>query len=125
MQLLEEDERYLTERCYQFDLIAEGEVGCLIIKDFPLASGKYDRDIVDLLICIPKGYNTAKLDNFYIDPPIRLKVGGAYPHRGDYFESHIQRKWQRLSRHMSVWRPGIDGLRTFMPFIYHELQNKD
>ena len=127
MQLLEDDENYLKQRGYQYDFVPDGETGCLIIRDFPLAPGKYDRSTTDLLICIPKMYNSAKLDNFYLDPPIRLKAGGNFPDRGDYFEQHTGRKWQRLSRHLPTgqWRAGIDCLRTFMPLIYRELQNKN
>src|SRR5262245_37568477 len=98
MQLLEEDERYLSEKAYAFERIPEGEGGCLIIKGYPLASGKYDRNSVDLLICIPKGYNDAKLDNFYVDPPIHPKGSTEYPPAAAHFEDHAARKWQRFSR---------------------------
>ena len=125
MKLLEEDEHYVSERGYQFDLVADGDTTCMIIQGFPLAPGKYDRDVVDLLICLPKGYNNAKIDNFYVDPPIRLKSSGGFPDRADYFEDHAKRRWQRFSRHMEAWREGIDCLRTFMPFVYQELQNKN
>jgi hypothetical protein len=124
VQLLEEDEAYLKEKGYDYRLAADEEMGCLVITGYALAPGKYDRDTVDLLICIPKGYNDAKLDNYYVDPPVRLKASGQYPQNADYFEDHAGRKWQRFSRHLPQWRAGIDTLRNFLPFVHRELQNK-
>src|SRR4051812_21501836 len=114
MQLLEEDEQYLSDRGLPFELVSDGEGRGVLFKSFPLFPGKYDRDVTDLLICIPKGYNDAQLDNFYVDPPIRLKATGQYPDRGDVFEQHAGRNWQRLSRHLPAWRAGIDTLRSFL-----------
>lgn len=125
MRLLEDDERYLKEKAFEYELASEGDAGCLIFKRFPLAPGKYDRDVVDLLICIPKGYNDATLDNFYVDPELRLKTTGHFPQAAEVFENHVGRRWQRFSRHMPVWRAGIDTLRSFMPAAYRELQNKN
>ncbi len=124
MQLLEDDESHLNEKGYDYRFVPDGETGCLIIAGFALAPGKYDQESVDLLICIPKGYNDAKLDNYYVDPPVRLKAGGQYPQNADYFEDHAGRKWQRFSRHLPQWRPGIDTLRNFLPFVHRELQDK-
>jgi Prokaryotic E2 family E len=124
MELLEQDEAYLKDKGYDFSLASEGENGCLIIKGYRLAVGKYDRDVIELLLCIPKGYNDAKLDNFYVDPPVRLQVTGQYPDRADYFEDHAGKKWQRFSRHLPKWRPGIDTVQTFLPLVHLELQNK-
>ncbi len=124
MQLLEVDELYLKEKGYNYRLMADGEVGCLVITGYALAPGKYDRDVVDLLICIPKGYNDATLDNYYVDPPVRLKANGQYPPNADYFEDHAGRKWQRFSRHLPQWRAGIDTLQSFLPLVHRELQDK-
>ncbi|MDB5340073.1 MAG: hypothetical protein JWN70_5692 [Planctomycetaceae bacterium] len=124
MELLEADEQYLVSRGLNYEVIADGEGLGLVFKNFPLSPGKYDREVTDLLICIPKGYNNAKLDNFYLDPPVRLKATGQYPDRGDVFEPHAGRTWQRLSRHLPKWRAGIDTLRSFLPFAEKELQDK-
>jgi hypothetical protein len=124
MQLLEEDEAYRKEKGYAYELVPEGENACLIIKGYPLSPNKYDRDAVDLLICIPKGYNDAKLDMYYVDPPVRLKASGQYPNKADHFEGHAKRNWQRFSRHLPEWRPGIDTLQNFLPLVHRELQDK-
>jgi hypothetical protein len=124
MQLLEEDESFLKGKGYAYELLPDGENACLVIKGYPVSSSKYDRDVVDLLICIPKGYNDAKLDNFYVDPPVRLKATGQHPHAADVFEDHAGRKWQRFSRHLPQWRAGIDTLQNFLPIVHQELQDK-
>jgi E2/UBC family protein E len=124
MRLLEDDEAYLKEKGFSYDLAADGQAACLIIKDFPLAQGKFSRDSVDFMVCIPTGYNDAKLDNFYVDPELRLKSTGQYPQAADVFEQHANRRWQRFSRHLQIWRPGIDTLKSFLPCAYRELQEK-
>ena len=123
MKLLEEDDAYLNERGYTFELVPDGSGGCLIIKTYPLALGKYDRQSVDLMICIPPDYNDAKLDMYYVDPEIRLAATGQHPEQASHFENHANRRWQRFSRHLPQWRPGIDTLRNYFPLINRELQN--
>jgi hypothetical protein len=122
MELIEDDRAYLDQKAYAYDFLPDGEGGALIIRGYPVAVGKYDHDKIDLLICIPKGYNDAKLDNFYADPPLRLKATGQYPYRADHFETHAERNWQRFSRHLPHWRAGIDTLQNFMAVIHEELQ---
>jgi Prokaryotic E2 family E len=122
MELLEDDKAYLDQKGYAYDLLPDGEGGALIIKGYPVAAEKYDHEKIDLLICIPKTYNDAKIDNFYADPPLRLKSNGQYPDRAAVFEKHAERNWQRFSRHLSRWRAGIDTLQNFMPLVQQELQ---
>ena len=124
MKLLEEDEAYLNERGYTFELVPNGDGGCLVIKTYTLAPGKYDRDSVDLMVCSPPGYNNAKLDMFYVAPEIRLAATGQHPDRASHFEDHAKRRWQRFSRHLPQWRAGIDLLRNYFPLINRELQDR-
>lgn len=124
MELLDEDKAYLDSKGLTYEVVDDGANGGVIFKDFPLAAGKYDREKTDLLICIPKGYNDAKLDNYYVNPPVKLKDGG-YPDRADHFEDHAGKRWQRFSRHVKHWRPGIDFLQNFMPLVERELQGKE
>lgn len=125
MEMLDGDNAYLTEKGLPFQFLADGENGAILFKDYPLAAGKYDRDRTDLLICIPKGYNDAKLDNFYVDPPLKLASGGNYPQNADHFEDHVGRRWQRFSRHLPNWRAGIDLLQNYLPLVHRELQGKE
>ena len=124
MELLEEDEAYLRSKDLSYNFVPDEENGCLIFPGFKLAEGKYDRDQVDLMIYMTKGYNDAKLDNFYVEPAIRLKGTNQFPDRADHFETHAERKWQRFSRHVDHWRPGVDTLKNFLPLVSRELQER-
>ena len=123
MQLPEEDELYLREKGVSYELTAQGNEGFLIIKSYPVNVGVYDRDQTDLLLRIPTGYNMSKLDMFWVDPPLKLK-SGSYPQAAEAFEDYVGRRWQRFSRHLQTWRPGIDGLAMFLSFVQRELHGE-
>ena len=124
MQLPEEDEEYLRQKGYAWELIPVGSEGFLVLKNVAVSADVYDRSTTDVMIRIPAQYNNAALDMFYCEPPLKLKSGG-YPDRADHFEDHIARHWQRFSRHFPVpWRPGVDGLPTLLTFVQRELSRK-
>src|SRR6266545_1938847 len=126
MQLPEDDEAYLGEKRYDWQLVPDGNGACLVIRQYPVSAAVFDRATVDLMIRIPAGYNNAKLDMFYVDPELKLRKTGAYPEAAHVFENHCDRRWQRFSRHLpdGVWRAGIDGLPTMLAFVHRELQAK-
>lgn len=123
MNLLEEDEKYLAEKGYSWELQPDGGNLALIIKNYPVNENVFDRSRADLLIIIPAQYNNARLDMYYVDPPLKNK-DGSYPQAADQFEDHAGRRWQRFSRHLDTWLPGIDTLAGFMSLISRELQRK-
>lgn len=120
MQLPEEDELYLKEKGFSYEVMPQGNEGLLIIKDYPVNSAIYDHEKIDLLIFIPTGYNISKLDMFWVCPHLKLK-DGSYPQAANYFQDYIGRNWQRFSRHLQAWQPGIDGLPMFLSFVNREL----
>jgi len=125
MRLPEDDENYLNEKGFDWELQPDGQWGILVIKGYPISGVKYDRKNTDLMIRIPPQYNNAALDMFYADPPVQLKNGG-FPNRADQFENHGGHRWQRFSRHLSKpWRPGIDSLPGFLSLISREIQSDD
>lgn len=78
----------------------------------------------DLLVVIPDGYATTKLDSFYTIP--RLKCADSRDPQNATVDSALFGKtWQFWSRHLddNDWRVGIDGLRTFISYIRGELRN--
>ncbi|HJZ90604.1 MAG TPA: E2/UBC family protein [Gemmataceae bacterium] len=124
MDLPEDDEAFLDRKAHRWKLIPGGCGGFLVVKDLAVSTAVFDRDKTDLMIRIPAGYNTAGLDMYYVDPPLRLK-NGTYPQAAEQFEEHVGRRWQRFSRHLaSPWRPGLDGLPMFFALILKELQPK-
>lgn len=125
MNLPEDDQTFLKERGYDWSVHpGESQEGFLIIRNFDVSGGGFSPAVTDLMIRIPAQYNMATLDMWYCDPPIRLGATGQFAQASEVTESHLGRSWQRFSRHLpsGAWRPGIDSLRTFMPFIWRELQ---
>ncbi len=124
MQLPESDEDYLRAKGYQYELVAVGDEGLLVIKDYPVSGDIYNCASTNLMIRIPAQYNNAALDMFYCEPELRLKANNTYPEAAGHFEEHAGRRWQRFSRHFPTpWRPGVDGLPTLLTFVYRELQH--
>src|SRR5262245_3281714 len=101
MRLLEEDEEFLTGKGYDWELRQDGDSGWLLIRSYALAPQRFDQPRTDLLIRIPPGYNTAKLDMFYVHPHLKLRGTDSYPDRANEFsQSFDGRQWQRFSRHL-------------------------
>ncbi len=122
MELPEDDQRFLTAKGYNWQLVPGGDGAFLIVPGYCVNPEVYDRPQTDLMIRIPAQYNLAGLDMYYLDPPLQLRSGG-YPKAADNFESHVGRQWQRFSRHLvTPWRPGMDDLRLFFPLINREIK---
>jgi hypothetical protein len=78
----------------------------------------------DLLVVIPDGYATTKLDSFYTIPKLKC-ADGRDPQNATVDSALFGKTWQFWSRHLddNDWRVGIDGLRTFLSYIRGELRN--
>ena len=127
MQLPEDDEEFLKELGYDWQLHPDGdEAGFLVIEGFDVSGGGFSPGTSNLLVRIPAKYPLPKLDMWYCFPAIRLTSTGSYPDRADVFENFVGLTWQRFSRHLSdgSWKAGVDGLRTYFRFILKELQGK-
>lgn len=124
MNLPEDDEFFLRRKGFKWSLVPDGDGGFLIIEAFPVSGAKYDRESTVLMVRIPPKYNMAKLDMWYVDPPLRLKGSNQLPNAAATFETHAGRSWQRFSRHLpdGAWRAGVDGLPMFFTFINSELR---
>lgn len=76
-----------------------------------------------LMILIPTGYATTKLDSFYTSP--RLKhTDATEPDRANGNNTIFKRPWQFWSRHLTdaEWRVGVDGLQTYLQYVRGELR---
>jgi hypothetical protein len=80
-------------------------------------------DRCDLLIIIPTGYATTRLDCFYTSPRLK-RAGGVDPINATLEHELFSRKWQFWSRHLDPgdWRVGIDGIGTFLNYVLAELK---
>ena len=101
--LPEADKNFLGEKQLDFrEVQSNGHKG-LILPNYALPAGKYDRDAVDLLILLPHGYPDTMPDK-------------KYPKATNVKFDFENKSWQRWSRHLPAnnWRPGIDGLYTYL-----------
>lgn len=119
--LTEADEKFLKSRELDFEVLPDGQMFSLIIKDYPLPAG-YDRDKVDLLLRLPAGFPDAPPDMFWMEPFVAY-ADGSVPPQTDLREVHHGRTWQRWSRHLAIaWRPGVDNLRSYLRLIRTDLE---
>lgn len=119
--LSEDDEAYLKERRFDYEVISEGQMFSLIIRGFHLPSG-YVPAVADLLLRLPGGFPDAAPDMFWTHPVVGYAGGGAPPATETRLE-YEGRIWQRWSRHLAVaWRPGVDNLRSYLRLIRTDLE---
>jgi hypothetical protein len=137
MTFLPEDDRtYLLEKQIVFEAkeetlpdqtIRRG----VIFPTFTLGAQLYESvggqlalcPIAKVLVLVPKGYSTTKLDSFYTSPHLK-RPDGKDPDRATGSEQLFGEQWQFWSRHLAdgEWRPGIDGFDTYLQYIIAELK---
>ena len=103
MGLLPGDKEFLDSRGYNYDVHEDTNETLLVIKNYSIAS-RYDQEMVNVLIKIPKGYPITKLDMFWVYPHIRIKSTNEFPAQANVFNDSLGKKWQRFSRHYD-WKP--------------------
>ena len=114
--------KYLRDKQYDFSEVDENGRAAVIIKPWKLCEGKYDHDAVSLLLLLPNGYPDAAPDMFYVHPWIKLRGCGNWPNAAAASQEFQGIKWQRWSRHWSDWRPGVDGMATWLLKVRHALE---
>ncbi len=135
--LPEEDQEFLGEIGIRYEELAEKmpdgkERRGLLFPGFSFSgnllrmngSGLIAANACDLLVVIPDGYATTKLDSFYTIPKLK-RANGQDPQNANVDSALFGKTWQFWSRHLDDkdWRIGIDGLRTFFSYIRGELRN--
>jgi hypothetical protein len=119
--LLESDTEYLEEKGWRYTLHEQGSVTLLVIHDYELPAG-FSADKVDLLIEMPDTYPDAKLDMFWVKPWVTLTATNTDPRAASEAREFQDERWQRFSRHPTVWRPESDSLQTFLVWVRRHLE---
>jgi len=116
-----EDLRYLEEKAFDFEVHnVSGEL-LVVIHHFALPAAYNPREC-DLLVRLPVGYPNANPDMYWTRPDVQL-AGGGTPRAAEHREPYLGTSWQRWSRHFpGGWRPGIDGLRSYLAAVRHDLE---
>ena len=80
-------------------------------------------NVCDLMVIIPQGYDTTKLDSFYTDPILK-KANGALPECATGVEPHFGREWQFWSRHLTddEWKRSVRGFEVYLDYIREALR---
>lgn len=115
------DVTFLADNGIAYELVGEAGQPGVVLREFPLPAGRYNRERADILVLLPPGYPDACPDMFYAAPWICFPDGRS-PLNADVEHVFAGRRWQRWSRHSQEWRPGIDGLRTMVARIRHALE---
>lgn len=133
--LPEDDQEYLNHKGIKYELLSEqvadgGERRAIKIPEFTFASNLHSMKngqlvpcaSCDLLIVIPKGYATTKLDSFYTYPRLK-RADGMDPAAATSESDLFGTKWHFWSRHLDDkdWRDGIDGLASYFNYVRREL----
>lgn len=124
MPLLEDDENYLKEKDYQYEVHPQTNGSMwLVIKDFPLPP-KFTSSSADLLVIIPASYPNAEMDMFWLYPDAKLAGTNRYPINADQHQDFLGKKWQLFSRHYITqkWRTGVDSLVTHLRYVENCLE---
>ncbi len=132
--LPQSDVEYLREKELLDSVVVSrvGEETHVIFKHYALPDEHYSPSTTDLLVKLIPPYPNGNPDMFWTLPHVRLKNGAVpaqsevkqVPAPSGFEKVYNNAEWQRWSRHFNdsgLWRPGIDGLRTYMASIRVEL----
>jgi hypothetical protein len=117
-----DDKDHLAARGIAFEVVTDGSETAIILRGYPLPTGKFDRAQADVLVILPGSYPDAVVDMFHCDPWLRLASTGTYAKATDVSRVFAGRNWQRWSRHNNAWRAGIDGIHTVLARIDRALR---
>lgn len=114
------DHEYLVSKKLRFHVGTVGPEIHLTLFQFAFPPA-YAPVAADLRIILPPGYDNANPDMFWTRPNVLLR-SGAFPLTADHMQPLHDGVWQRWSRHFQDgWRPGVDGIRTYLASIRREL----
>ena len=113
--------KYLNDKGVNFKEVFDNGTAAVIIDCWELPVGKYDHDQASLLLLLPNGYPDAAPDMFYLHPWIKVRGASEWPSASSVSHTFLGISWQRWSRHWSDWRPGIDGIQTWLVKVRHAL----
>lgn len=121
MTLPDHDERYLADRCLDYEVVVDQGMTCVVISQWRLPPG-YQIEMADLLLRLSSGYPDVAPDMWWFDPPLSRADGQEIP-ATQVIETYFGRQWQRWSRHFNgnQWQSGVDGIESFLALIRRDV----
>lgn len=117
--LLTEHIEYLRSLGCNIEVKEDSEI-CIIFKDYQVPNNIWNCDKTDLLVVTHPTYPNAKMDMFWVDPPITLKSGAQAQAVSP--ETKCGRNWLRFSWHVQSWNPAHDNLITYLNVVDDRLK---
>lgn len=130
--LPEADQDFLAAKELEYELKSEpqpeGKVRHgIIFPKFTLPTNLLAKDTagqlvrvetVRLLVLVPHGYDETQLDSWYVSPAVYSANGNSIRNTAE-MQTLFGEDWQFWSRHLdaSEWRPGIDGLESYLQYV--------
>jgi hypothetical protein len=103
-----------------YSITLEGDTICVVLVGYELPGG-LSVDQADLLMRLPRGFPDVAPDMFWLNPALRT-AAGAQIAGTESIEVHLNRSWQRWSRHFApLWRSGIDDMASLLAMIRKSL----
>lgn len=118
------DQAFLKDLALKWDLVPEGGIHWLVIYDFPIPEG-YNFGTSDVSLRLERCYPDTQIDMVYFGHQLALNSGTTI--RQIVSVNHLNRTWQRWSRHrtsQNPWRPGIDCIETHIVQVRHWLERE-
>lgn len=121
MMLPDRDTNFLTHEAKGAFVVLDSGMIAVVIPHFPMPAG-FSTSEADLLLRLSPGYPDVPPDMWWFSPPVRRCDNAPIP-ATDVYERHLDKTWQRWSRHLSPeqWRSETDSLESYVALIRQQL----
>lgn len=121
--LLQEHIKFLEDEGHKIEVTVNSEIH-IVFKDYKISDNIWNRNSTDILVITHPTYPNAKMDMFWVDPPISLK-SGKVAQAANTTENKIGKNWQRFSWHVPTWNPAHDNLITYLNVVDDRLKRDE
>lgn len=121
--LLQEHIKILEREGHKIEIHVDSEIH-IVFKDYKIPAQIWDQNKTDLLVITHPTYPNAKMDMFWVNPPISLKSDKTVQ-AADTTEDKLGINWLRFSWHVQSWNPGKDNLITYLDVVNDRLRRDE
>ena len=121
--LLQEHIKILEREGHKIEIHVDSEIH-IVFKDYKIPAQIWDQNKTDLLVITHPTYPNAKMDMFWVHPPISLKSDKTVQ-AADTTEDKLGINWLRFSWHVQSWNPGKDNLITYLDVVNDRLRRDE